>query len=55
MGIARRMWVTVRVFGRARRNRLDLLRWLIRRPFLLGAVTGYEVALLASGRVERRH
>jgi AhpD family alkylhydroperoxidase len=43
-----------RVFGAARRNRLDLLRWLGRRPQLLMAVAGYEVALLTSARVDAR-
>jgi alkylhydroperoxidase family enzyme len=36
---------------RARRNRTDLLRYLIRRPALLGAVGAYEAATMVSNRV----
>jgi hypothetical protein len=43
-----------RVFAAAHRNRLDLLRWLGRRPQVLMAVADYEVALLASARVDGR-
>jgi hypothetical protein len=39
---------------KAKRNRTDLLRYLIRRPALLVAVGTYETALLASGSVDSR-
>jgi len=41
------------VMRRAKRP-LDLLRLLRRRPALLLAVNGYEMALMASNRVEAR-
>jgi len=41
------------LFG-AKRNRMDLLRYLRRRPALLAAMTGYETALLLSSRAEDR-
>jgi hypothetical protein len=43
-----------RVLARARRNRTDLLRWLIRRPAILAAVNAYELAQIASNRVDAR-
>ena len=49
-----RVWPYARVLSAARRHRADLLRWLVRRPQLLGAVTVYETALLASARVDAR-
>jgi AhpD family alkylhydroperoxidase len=42
------------VLPRARRNRTDLLRWLRRRPQLLGATAGYELALITSARMPSR-
>ena len=39
---------------RAKRNRTDLLRFLVRRPALLAAVGTYETALLASGAADNR-
>jgi hypothetical protein len=39
---------------RAKRNRTDLLRFLVRRPALLVGVGTYETALLASGAVDSR-
>jgi alkylhydroperoxidase family enzyme len=44
----------LRIARDARRNRTDLYRWLVRRPALLGAVNGYEFAILISNRVEPR-
>ena len=44
-----------RVLFRAKRNRTDALRFLIRRPALMAAVSGYEAALLVSSRAETRH
>ena len=54
MRLLRRLRGYVRLLPRARRNRTDLLRYLIRRPALLAAVGGYEAAVLASNRVEPR-
>jgi hypothetical protein len=42
------------VLVRARRNRTDLLRYLVRRPALLAAVAGYESALVVSSRADTR-
>jgi hypothetical protein len=44
----------LRVLVRARRNRTDLLRFLVRRPAILGAVGAYETALLVSSRADTR-
>jgi len=43
-----------RVLPRARRNRTDLVRRLVRRPALGAAVAVYETALFVSGRVDGR-
>ena len=43
------------VLRRAKRNRTDAFRWLIRRPALLAAVGTYESALLLSSRADNRH
>jgi hypothetical protein len=43
-----------RVLPTAKRNRLDLIRFLARRPALLAAVGGYEAAVLVSSRVDNR-
>lgn len=45
---------TLRVLARARRNRLDLLRALARRPQLLVGTGVYEVAIALSARVAPR-
>ena len=44
----------LRVLLRARRNRSDLLRFLVRRPLVLGAVGAYETAVLLSSRLDTR-
>lgn len=51
MGILKRIWVYVRVMRKARRNRGDLLGWLLRRPQLLLAQGTYESSLLLMGRM----
>ncbi len=51
MGILKRFLVHLKVLGKARRNRGDLLGWLVRRPQLLLAQSTYESALLMMGRV----
>lgn len=55
MGVLSQISSFGRVFLTARRNRMDLLRWLGRRPQLLAAVTTYELALGTSARVEARY
>ena len=54
MRFLQRLVRTLRVLGRARRNRFDLPRWLVRRPPLLGATMVGEVALLTQNRVDNR-
>lgn len=51
MGIVKRIWVYVRVMRKARRNRGDLVGWLLRRPQLLLAQGTYESSLLLMGRM----
>ena len=43
-----------RVLSKAKRNRVDLLRYLVRRPALFAAVAAYEAALLFSSRTDNR-
>ena len=43
-----------RVLGRAKRNRLDLPRWLVRRPPLLAATALTEALLVTQNRVDHR-
>lgn len=52
IALFRRMWTHLIVFTRARRNRGDLPRWLVRRPQLLLATGTFEAALLACGRAD---
>jgi hypothetical protein len=54
MRTLRKLIAEVRVFARARRNRMDLLRYLVRRPALLVGASAYEAGLLVSSRVETR-
>ncbi len=42
------------VFPSGKRNRMDLVSWLLRRPQLAAAVGGYETALVLSGRLDTR-
>lgn len=51
MDILKRIWVHLKVLRKARRNRGDLLGWLIRRPQLLLAQGTYESSLLLMGRM----
>lgn len=44
----------VKAVSQAKRNRMDLYVWLIRRPLLLIATGWYEVSLLFSNRVDPR-
>ena len=43
-----------RVLPRARRNRTDLLGWMVRRPLLLSAIGTYESAVVFSNRTDLR-
>jgi hypothetical protein len=43
-----------RVLPRAKRNRADALRYLVRRPTLAWAISTYEMALLMSSRADNR-
>ena len=52
--LARKLWAYGRVLPRARRNRADLLRYLIYRPGLLGAVAAYESAVLLGSQTDVR-
>jgi alkylhydroperoxidase family enzyme len=54
MRTLRKIIAEVRVLTRARRNRSDLLRYLIRRPAILMAVSTYEGSLLVSSRADTR-
>jgi len=47
----KRIWGHLFVLTRARRNRTDLMGWLVRRPQLLLATGTFESALLAMGRL----
>ena len=52
--LPRKLVAYARTLVRAKRNRTDLLRWLWRRPALLGAVSTYETAILLSNRADTR-
>lgn len=54
MRLIRRLSAYARIFPRGRRNRTDALRYLIRRPALLAAVSAYEGAVMVSNRLEPR-
>ncbi|MGH8995278.1 MAG: hypothetical protein ACRDYB_04495 [Acidimicrobiales bacterium] len=54
LSIGRNALTQLRVMSRAKRNRTDLLRYMARRPALLGAMVGYETALLVSSRAPDR-
>jgi hypothetical protein len=54
MKTLRKIAAEVSVIMRARRNRLDLVRYLIRRPAVLAGVAGYETGLLLSSRADTR-
>ena len=54
MSVARQLRSYFAVLPKARRNRVDLPRWLMRRPQLLAAHAGYEVALISSAKTDPR-
>ena len=54
MRTLRKLAAYARVLPRARRNRVDLQRWMIRRPLLLGAINTSEGAVLFSNRADTR-
>jgi hypothetical protein len=51
MRLLKKLLAYVKVLPRGRRNRTDLVGWMIRRPALLGAIGTYESAVLVSGRM----
>ena len=55
MRTLRKIGAELRTLTRAKRNRTDAVRWLVRRPALLAGIAGYESALLVSSRAETRH
>lgn len=54
MGVLEQARNFAAVLPSGKRNRMDLLAWLGRRPQLLAAVGGYESALVLSGRLDTR-
>lgn len=52
--MATRVATYLRVLPRARRNRLDLVGWMIRRPQILMGIGAYEGALIGSNRADDR-
>jgi len=54
MKTLRKIAAEISVIVRARRNRWDLLRFLIRRPALLASVSVYETGLMLSSRADTR-
>lgn len=52
--LGRRLRGFLAIVPRARRNRTDLVRWLVRRPALLAAVNTYEGAVFAGNGVDTR-
>lgn len=54
MRAVQRMWAYIKVLSQAKRNRMDLYGWLVRRPLVLIATGGYESALIFSNRMESR-
>ncbi|GAB16711.1 hypothetical protein GOEFS_012_00120 [Gordonia effusa NBRC 100432] len=49
-----RLTAYLKVFSQAKRNRVDLYGWLIRRPLLLLSTMFYEVAIMFSNRLDPR-
>lgn len=54
MRLLRRLLAYLPVLRRATRNQTDLMKYLVRRPAILGAVGAYETATLLSNRVDVR-
>lgn len=52
MRALQRLWTYLRVLRRARRNRTDLTKWLVRRPQILVATSLYEMGLMFSNRLD---
>jgi hypothetical protein len=52
--LARRLLGYTKILPRAKRNRTDYLRWLVRRPALFAAVNAYEASFLAGNGVDLR-
>ncbi len=54
MRALRRLWAYISVFAQAKRNRMDLYGWLIRRPLVLASTGFHEFGLMFSNRMEPR-
>lgn len=54
MSVFRQIRPMAKVLPRGRRDRYDLLRWLRHRPQILTGTAAYEMALLASARMDPR-
>ena len=54
MRLLRRLRAYPRVFRRANRNKTDFVKYLVRRPAIMGAVAAYETAVLFSNKVDIR-
>lgn len=54
MRFLREVWAYLHVLPRAKRNRADLVRFLIRRPALAVVVGAHEAAWFVTNRVEPR-
>jgi hypothetical protein len=52
--LLRRVAVNARVLPRAKRNRLDLIGWIVRRPALLTAINAYETAIILCNGADTR-
>jgi len=52
--LVRRMVAYVRAVTKAKRHRVDLLRWIVRRPATLIAIGAYETAVLTANGVDPR-
>lgn len=54
MRLLRRLRAYGPVLRRANRNQTDLVKYLVRRPAIMGAVGAYEMAVLFSNKVDVR-
>jgi hypothetical protein len=54
MRFLRRLFAYLRIARKAKRNRTDAIKYLVRRPAIATAITAYEVAVMVSNRVDIR-
>jgi alkylhydroperoxidase family enzyme len=52
--LLRRLDAYRQIMSKPNRNKTDLLRYLVRRPAILAAVSTYETAVLVSNKVDPR-